>query len=73
LRSSTNETVARDLVRHAQGWAAVTDIVLGAEGAERRALPASGLSAEQQVRALAEQATDPNILGRMWLGWMPFV
>ena len=32
-----------------------------------------GLSVEQQVVCLLDQATDPNILGRTWEGWKSFV
>lgn len=28
-----------------------------------------GLSVERQVECLIDQATDPNILGRVWRGW----
>jgi DNA-dependent protein kinase catalytic subunit len=28
---------------------------------------------EQQVLCLLEQATDPNILGRSWGGWEPWI
>ncbi|KAM9024210.1 DNA-dependent protein kinase catalytic subunit [Ara ararauna] len=31
--------------------------------------PEDGLSEETQVRCLIDQATDPNILGRVWEGW----
>ncbi|XP_069777633.1 DNA-dependent protein kinase catalytic subunit isoform X2 [Narcine bancroftii] len=31
--------------------------------------PDEGLSVEQQVECLIDQATDPNILGRVWIGW----
>lgn len=31
--------------------------------------PESGLSEEAQVKCLIDQATDPNILGRTWVGW----
>lgn len=30
-------------------------------------------SVEEQVQRLVDIATDPNILGRTWWGWMPFV
>ncbi|PIK41530.1 putative DNA-dependent protein kinase catalytic subunit [Apostichopus japonicus] len=33
----------------------------------------SGLSVEDQVACLIEQATDPNILGRTYQGWQPFI
>lgn len=35
--------------------------------------PQSGLSAETQVKCLIDQATDPNILGRTWIGWEPWM
>ncbi|XP_011503295.1 PREDICTED: DNA-dependent protein kinase catalytic subunit-like [Ceratosolen solmsi marchali] len=31
------------------------------------------LTSEKQVQCLVEQATDLNILGRMWVGWAPYV
>ncbi|KAM6216536.1 DNA-dependent protein kinase catalytic subunit isoform 2-T2 [Rhynchocyon petersi] len=33
----------------------------------------SGLSEEIQVKCLIDQATDPNILGRTWVGWEPWM
>lgn len=35
--------------------------------------PESGLSEEVQVKCLIDQATDPNILGRTWEGWEPWM
>lgn len=35
--------------------------------------PESGLSEETQVKCLVDQATDPNILGRTWQGWEPWM
>ncbi|XP_073085590.1 DNA-dependent protein kinase catalytic subunit isoform X1 [Manis javanica] len=35
--------------------------------------PVSGLSEEAQVKCLIDQATDPNILGRTWIGWEPWM
>jgi DNA-dependent protein kinase catalytic subunit len=31
------------------------------------------LDVENQVDILLEQATDPNLLGRIWIGWSPFI
>lgn len=31
--------------------------------------PEDGLTEETQVKCLIDQATDPNILGRVWAGW----
>ena len=36
-------------------------------------VPGGRLTVEQQVACLLDQATDPNILGRTWEGWKPFV
>uniref|UniRef100_A0A8C0BSU3 DNA-dependent protein kinase catalytic subunit n=1 Tax=Buteo japonicus TaxID=224669 RepID=A0A8C0BSU3_9AVES len=35
--------------------------------------PEDGLSEETQVRCLIDQATDPNVLGRVWEGWEPWM
>uniref|UniRef100_A0A8C5JY83 DNA-dependent protein kinase catalytic subunit n=1 Tax=Jaculus jaculus TaxID=51337 RepID=A0A8C5JY83_JACJA len=35
--------------------------------------PENGLSEETQVKCLLDQATDPNILGRTWQGWEPWM
>ncbi|KAM3927958.1 DNA-dependent protein kinase catalytic subunit [Leptodactylus fuscus] len=35
--------------------------------------PEDGLSEEIQVKCLIDQATDPNILGRVWRGWEPWI
>ncbi|PVD38356.1 hypothetical protein C0Q70_00970 [Pomacea canaliculata] len=39
----------------------------------RARLKEKGLTEEQQVAALIDQATDPNILGRAWGGWEPWL
>ena len=39
----------------------------------RAKLPHKGLTVEQQVACLLNQATDPNILGRAWAGWEPWM
>ena len=31
------------------------------------------LEVDEQVDCLIEQARDPNILGRTWIGWSPYV
>ncbi|CAG5895668.1 unnamed protein product [Menidia menidia] len=38
----------------------------------RARLPAAGLTVERQVDCLLDQATDPNVLGRVWEGWEPW-
>ena len=52
---------------------AMLSVLEGERGSVRGRLPVSGLSVEQQVAALIDQATDPNILGRTWAGWEPWV
>ncbi|KAK7807495.1 hypothetical protein U0070_006783, partial [Myodes glareolus] len=39
----------------------------------RAQVPESELSEETQVKCLVDQATDPNILGRTWEGWEPWI
>ncbi|XP_042366176.1 DNA-dependent protein kinase catalytic subunit [Plectropomus leopardus] len=39
----------------------------------RAKLPAAGLSVEKQVDCLLDQAMDPNVLGRVWAGWEPWL
>ncbi|XP_068160133.1 DNA-dependent protein kinase catalytic subunit [Antennarius striatus] len=39
----------------------------------RAQLPASGLSVEKQVDCLLDQAMDPNVLGRVWVGWESWI
>nr|CBN81784.1 DNA-dependent protein kinase catalytic subunit [Dicentrarchus labrax] len=49
-------------------------VALGTEEHNIRArLPAAGLSVEKQVDCLLDQAMDPNVLGRVWAGWEPWV
>nr|XP_057916892.1 DNA-dependent protein kinase catalytic subunit isoform X2 [Doryrhamphus excisus] len=38
----------------------------------RAALPPAGLTVEKQVDCLLDQATDHNVLGRVWAGWEPW-
>lgn len=48
-------------------------VALGSEEHNVRAkLPAEGLSVEKQVDCLLDQAMDPNVLGRVWVGWEPW-
>ncbi|XP_042208389.1 DNA-dependent protein kinase catalytic subunit-like [Homarus americanus] len=50
------------------------EVVLGNRGEHIRAdIGKDGLSTHQQVDVLLEQASDPNILGRTWIGWDPFM
>ncbi|KAG7524628.1 DNA-dependent protein kinase catalytic subunit [Solea senegalensis] len=48
-------------------------VALGTQEHNIRAkLPAADLSVEKQVDCLIDQATDPNVLGRVWAGWEPW-
>ena len=49
-------------------------VCLGDEAVNIRARePESGLSVESQVACLIDQAMDPNILGRTYTGWEPWM
>lgn len=49
-------------------------VVLGTKEHNIRAQhPAAGLSVEKQVDCLLDQAMDPNVLGRVYAGWEPWV
>ncbi|XP_068437827.1 DNA-dependent protein kinase catalytic subunit [Clinocottus analis] len=39
----------------------------------RARLPAAGLPVEKQVDCLLDQAMDANVLGRVWVGWEPWL
>ena len=68
----------RDLASNSNGHikknlAAIESVVMGPESCKRRTSAAENLSIGEQVAVLIEQATDPNILGRTWQGWAPFL
>ena len=68
----------RDELRLGHGknfyYSAAARVVLGDKDHDIRArLPERGLTADQQVACLINQATDPNILGRVYFGWEPWV
>lgn len=56
---------------------AFADYIAVAQGSKDHSLRAQeaerGLSEEAQVNCLIDQATDPNILGRTWGGWEPWM
>ncbi|XP_060920840.1 DNA-dependent protein kinase catalytic subunit isoform X2 [Labrus mixtus] len=57
-----------------EAFSGMQSVALGTEEHNVRArLPADGLSVEQQVDCLLDQAMDPNVLGRVWMGWEPWV
>ena len=73
-------TVLRDLesstqadVKRPQTLLALEEIVLGPTDSLRRRLPAEGLTPGEQVDVLVELATDPNVLGRTYAGWAPWL
>ena len=51
----------------------VCDAVRGGRESVRRNCAEDGLSPEDQADCLIEHATDPNILGRTWIGWLPHI
>ncbi|XP_061454380.1 DNA-dependent protein kinase catalytic subunit isoform X2 [Rhineura floridana] len=57
--------------------AAYKDYVSVARGSKeyniRAREPEDGLSEETQVKCLIDQASDPNLLGRVWEGWEPWM
>ena len=62
--------------KHAKSahWQALQAIVKGDKAHNfRSTVSGKMLSVEEQVRCLLDQATDPNILGRSWQGWKPWL
>ena len=58
---------------HLPCFEAIIDVVRGAAGSVRRALSGDRpLTAAEQVDALIEQSADPNVVGRVFIGWAPF-
>ncbi|KAM9332600.1 DNA-dependent protein kinase catalytic subunit [Pholidichthys leucotaenia] len=55
-------------------FAGMQAVALGTEEYNIRAKhPAGGLSVELQVNCLLDQAMDPNLLSRVWVGWEPWI
>lgn len=49
-------------------------VCLGDETVNVRARePESGLSVESEVACLMDHAMDPNVLGRTYIGWEPWM
>jgi FATC domain len=46
---------------------------MGPENSLRRQNLQNNLPIDMQVDILLEHATDPNILGRTWIGWSPMI
>ncbi|KAL6490371.1 hypothetical protein MHYP_G00007160 [Metynnis hypsauchen] len=58
----------------APAFNAMQAVVRGSEEHNIRArLGEKNLSVEDQVDCLIDQATDPNLLGRVWVGWEPWI
>lgn len=51
----------------------LVDVIMGPEDSLRRGMAMCDLSTDQQVDILIEHASDPNILGRTWIGWLPHI
>lgn len=59
---------------HAAHWQALQAIVKGDANHNFRAtVSGRELSVDEQVQCLLDQATDPNVLGRSWQGWKPWL
>jgi DNA-dependent protein kinase catalytic subunit len=54
-------------------YKAYVSVCMGDAESLRHKHPGEGLSVEQQIACLIDQATDPNILGRTWVGWEPWM
>ncbi|KAM3860678.1 DNA-dependent protein kinase catalytic subunit [Diretmus argenteus] len=69
----TSEELALGFERSA-AFRGMASVALGTEEHNVRArLPAEGLTVENQVDCLLDQAMDHNVLGRVWQGWEPWV
>lgn len=54
-------------------WALLEASVRGVPQEDRRAGLGAVLNPGEQVSCLLEMATDPNLLGRMYVGWQPWL
>ncbi|WAQ95924.1 PRKDC-like protein [Mya arenaria] len=77
LKGANPAYITRDELKLGHGKKAVfkdyETVALGHKENARCQLPEAGLTVEQQVTALIDQATDPNIHGRTWVGWEPWM
>ncbi|XP_067887902.1 DNA-dependent protein kinase catalytic subunit isoform X2 [Heterodontus francisci] len=74
LEGANPSTITRDELRlgheKSKAYASYVAVAMGDKDHNVRARePEEGLSVERQVDCLIDQATDPNILGRVWVGW----
>ncbi|EDV28309.1 uncharacterized protein TRIADDRAFT_20924, partial [Trichoplax adhaerens] len=74
LKGANPAFVTRDELRLCHHLSILESFALGDKQYNERArMPADNLSVEDQVTCLIDQATDPNILGRTWQGWEPWM
>ncbi|XP_067836012.1 DNA-dependent protein kinase catalytic subunit isoform X2 [Heptranchias perlo] len=74
LEGANPAAITRDELRlgheKSKAYASYVAVAMGDKDHNVRARePEEGLSVERQVDCLIDQATDPNILGRVWAGW----
>ena len=59
---------------HTPEYTALEKILMGDKKHSKRAQVGERCcSVEEQIACLIDHATDPNILGRTWQGWEPWV
>jgi len=51
----------------------LTETVKGTPATFRSTLTKVYLNVPEQVDALIDQARDPNVIGRVWIGWSPYI
>ncbi|XP_034980550.2 DNA-dependent protein kinase catalytic subunit [Zootoca vivipara] len=78
LAGANPAVITRDELRLGhEKFTAFRDYVSVAQGSKeyniRAREPEDGLSEETQVKCLIDQARDPNVLGRVWEGWEPWM
>ncbi|XP_069123844.1 DNA-dependent protein kinase catalytic subunit-like [Argopecten irradians] len=77
LKGENPRFITRDELRlgHSKNDAlrSLETVVMGERGDLRAQLSQHGLSVEEQVASLIDQATDSNILGRVYAGWEPWM
>ncbi|GCB75554.1 hypothetical protein scyTo_0015339, partial [Scyliorhinus torazame] len=74
LEGANPSAITRDELRlgheKSKAYTSYIAVAMGDQDHNVRARePEEGLSVECQVDCLIDQATDPNILGRVWVGW----
>lgn len=67
------EELAQSKHAKAQYYNNLKEVVVGMTDRYRSQLKTDFLTVIQQVDCLIDHCTDPNILGRTWIGWSPFI